>query len=103
MEEIFPDERMNMPKLTLLEYLPLVDYMGRKKKDRQGAIPPELPPILERFRLSAQHLPDWIDRFGRIYPSLIGSPEALKRESEASGQVHLSRSAASSLLYLPPF
>jgi hypothetical protein len=101
MEEIFPEGRMNMPHLTLAEYLPLVDYMGRKKRGKQGAIPADLPPIFERFGLNHEHLPDQLDGLRRDYAYLIGSPETLRRESEASGRNWGSRTAAMSLCYRP--
>ncbi len=48
---------------TLLQYLALLDTVGRQRRDdKSGAIPANLPPILERFKT---RLKEWIDALRR--------------------------------------
>jgi len=102
-EEIFPADRMHMKPISALVYLQMVDAFGRKvgRRKQQGAIASHLHPVLRRLGLCPHRAPEQIDQFGNHYHHLAGSPESLRRESEASGRNWLTKSADSSLIYLP--
>ena len=102
-EEIFPDGRMNTPLMTFNHYLKLVDLFGRRKRrgPRQKAIAPELRPILERLGIDERYIPDRMEGFRQCHDYLIGSPETLKRESEACGRPCRYRSAAGRRWFRP--
>jgi putative transposase len=100
-EQIFTGESHDMPRLTLDDYLELLDAIGRRvgRARGRGTIPDRLLPILERLQLDEPRLADSILNFGRSYYYLIGSPDTLKRESQARGRPWRVRSADSGLLY----
>ena len=95
--------RMNTPLMTFNQYLKLVDLFGCKKRrgPRQKAIAPELRPILERLGVDERNISDRMEGFRQCHYYLIGSPETLKRESEACGRPCRYRSAAGRRWYRP--
>ena len=57
-----------MLPLTLEQYLQLLDWTGRQlRRGKRGAIPPELPPILERLGLQPS---GWLDALAAL-PRLV--------------------------------
>ena len=77
---------MNMPLVSLKDYLELVDVIGRRTGRRRGSIPSHLHPILERLGIAEHNIPEQMRGYGRYHIHMIGSPETLKRESELSGR-----------------
>ncbi|MCA9259026.1 MAG: hypothetical protein KDA61_07495 [Planctomycetales bacterium] len=58
--------------LTLDQYLQLLDAVGRRvRADKRGAIPEELPPILERIGIDAR---GWLDGFVRKFGMAANPP-----------------------------
>ena len=102
-EEIFPADRMNMRPISCREYLQLVDALGRgvRRGKQSGVIPSHLHPILQRVGLNVQQVQEHLEQFCQRYHHVIGSPETLRRESEASGRTWRDRYAANNLLYRP--
>ena len=66
--------------LSLDEYLRIVDWTGRQiVGGHSGAIPANLPPLLERVGIAA---PNWLPlaaNFGRLFHRVAGAPHTLAR------------------------
>jgi len=64
--------------MLLDEYLELLDWTGRQiARGKQGAIPAELAPILDRLQIAAD---DWLElagNFGRLFHRVAGRPESV--------------------------
>ena len=71
----------------LVEYFQLVDWTGRAiREDKRGAIPENIPPILNRLNLSPE---DWINtccHIERHYKRVIGPVAKLSELCEKLGQ-----------------
>jgi REP element-mobilizing transposase RayT len=72
--------------MSLAEYLQLLDWTGRQVREgKSGRIPKHLSPILARIGLDA---PDWcelVQRFGRTFKRVAGTPEHLSEEARRRG------------------
>jgi hypothetical protein len=69
--------------MTLLEYLELLDWTGRRLvPDKSGAIPKDAPPILERLGLKAEGFIETIRTMGNVRRVAIGSAEAMAAEAQ---------------------
>lgn len=89
-----------MPKLTLREYLQLVDATGRRlRSGKRGRIPPTLRPILDRLGLNQNYFVQAMQDLRRLFHYVVGSPSTLRHESEASGRQWRTRSPLSAKLY----
>jgi hypothetical protein len=79
-------ERGFLP-LLLDDYLQLLDWTGRQlRRDKSGAIPARLAPILERLHVSAEHWSDTVPQFGRWFHRAVGSAASLRRFAERRGR-----------------
>ncbi len=68
-------------------YLELLDWTGRQLcRDKVGAIPDHLAPILSRVGLDARAWCDVVQKFGRVFKRAAGTPESLALEAICSGQ-----------------
>ncbi len=69
-------------------YLKLLDWTGRqiRRDNKQGRIPSDLAPILERVGLSGELWCDLVNRFGKIFKRVAGTPESLAQEAIRRGQ-----------------
>lgn len=69
--------------LTLERYLQLLDWTGRElRADKRGAIPADLPPILERLGIQPDR---WLDLIGNLrvwFGQAVGRPSSLRKEAE---------------------
>lgn len=73
-----------MLDLELDEYLAMLDHSGRSiRQDKRGAIPAELPPILERLKIDAGRWTDILRDVGRMVGSVIGGTRE-ERAAEAA-------------------
>ena len=83
------DLRDDMPKgiaFAESEYLELVDWTGRAMVvGKRGAIPENLPPILERLNIDAKHWFFMTDRFESRFKGLVGAARILKEASRRLG------------------
>jgi REP element-mobilizing transposase RayT len=81
--------RENMPKglpFRLTDYMELVDWSGRIiREDKRGAIPDNLPPILERLNMDASQWLYLAQHFESPFKGLIGSIHKLRQACQALG------------------
>jgi hypothetical protein len=72
--------------MPLVDYLELLDWTGRQVREgKRGRIPKHLAPILARIGLDA---PDWcelVQKFGRTFKRVAGTPEHLAEEARRRG------------------
>jgi REP element-mobilizing transposase RayT len=74
-------------EISFPQYLELVDWTGRQvRKDKQGAIPQQLAPILQRLGVVPEKWSQLVCQFGRWFPRAAGTPASLKRCAQQSGQ-----------------
>ena len=75
--------RAEMPKglpFRLSDYLELVDWTGRAiRDDKRGAIPPHLPPILDRLGIDPKHWLYMTQNFESRFKGLVGAAFVLKQ------------------------
>jgi REP element-mobilizing transposase RayT len=68
--------------VKLAEYLKLLDWTGRQvRRDKRGAIPSDLRPILDRIQLSEQTWVETVTSFGRWFHRAAGRAESLAAEA----------------------
>ena len=85
--------------MSLIEYLSLLDWAGRQQReDKRGAIPEELPPILERLNLDTDRLGMAIRDFRKVFGVAMGRADNLARFSAKVGHRWMQRARASSAL-----
>ena len=73
--------------ITLSAYLQLVDWTGRQfRRDKVGAIPKHLAPILTRLGLNSAAWCDLIQKFGKKFKRAVGSQRHLHQEAERRRQ-----------------
>jgi REP element-mobilizing transposase RayT len=73
--------------ISLSAYLQLVDWTGRQfRRDKVGAIPDHLAPILTRLGLGSEAWCDLIQDFGRKFKRAVGSQRHLHEEAARRGQ-----------------
>lgn len=89
--------------LGLRDYLELVDWTGRiVRADKRGAIPEQMPPILERLAIAPAQWVDATQHFGRRYFTAIGPPTTLDAWRERLGQCWVRGARRCALLYPDP-
>lgn len=84
------NSRANMPKglpFKLSDYLELVDWTGRiLRDDKRGAIPENVPPILEQLNIDPKHWCYLSQHFESQFKSLVGTSYNIKAACEQLGQ-----------------
>ena len=79
----------DMPKglpFRLTDYLELVDWTGRiLREDKRGAIPENMPPILNRLNIETKHWIYLTKNFESPFKGLVGSVEKLKEACKKLG------------------
>ncbi|MGB5278949.1 MAG: transposase, partial [Gammaproteobacteria bacterium] len=71
----------------LADYIELVDWSGRLLlADKRGAIPEELPEILNRLQLDTRHWCYLIRHFEHPFKHLVGAAHHVRSACEALGQ-----------------
>ena len=82
--------RENMPTglpFRLTDYFELVDWTGRiLRDDRKGAIPKEVPAILQRLQLDTRHWCYLARHFEHPFKRLVGAAHQMRSVCEALGQ-----------------
>jgi len=88
--------------LSEAQYLQLVDWTGRQvRRDKRGAIPSELAPLLTRLELSAQTWVETVQHFGKWFHRAAGKPESLAKEAKRRGVSWLSGISHSRVAFAP--
>jgi len=81
--------RKNMPvglPFRLKDYIELVEWTGRIiREDKRGAIPSNLPPILNRINIDPQHWITLTTKFESRFKGLVGCVYSLKRAAQQLG------------------
>ena len=92
-EELLPfagNPHENMPAglpFRLTDYFELVDWTGRiLRDDKKGAIPEEIPEILQRLQLDARHCCYLARHFEHPFKHLVGAAHQVRSACEALGQ-----------------
>jgi len=86
--------------MTLDEYLELLDWTGRQvRRDKRGAIPQHLLPILRRLQVNTDVWVDTIERFGRSFRRAAGRVSSLAAFAAARGKRWFQGMAASKLAF----
>jgi hypothetical protein len=68
--------------MGLDDYLRLLDWTGRQvRRDKQGSIPSDLAPILERLKIVPDIWSAMVQQFGRWFGTAAGSRDALAAEA----------------------
>ncbi len=68
--------------LTLAEYLQLLDWTGRQiHRDKRGAIPADLAPIVLRLGILPDQWLHLVSRYGTLFRSAAGRPSSLEEEA----------------------
>ena len=71
----------------LTDYIELVDWSGRiLREDKKGAIPEELPDILQRLQLDTRHWCYLTRHFEHPFKHLVGAAHHVRSACEALGQ-----------------
>jgi hypothetical protein len=64
--------------VSLPEYLKLLDWTGRQiRRDKRGAIPADLDPILKRLHVVGEQWVDQVQHFGRWFRRAVGRATTL--------------------------
>jgi hypothetical protein len=73
--------------LNLEQYLSLLDWTGRQTRtDKQGQIPGDLLPVLERLQLSTETWVETVLNFGRWFHRAVGRVDSLAGEAARRGR-----------------
>ena len=92
-EQLLPfagNPRENMPAglpFRLTDYIELVDWSGRNlREDKKGAVPEEVPEILQRLQLDTRHWCYLNRHFEHPFKRLVGAAHHVRSACEAIGQ-----------------
>jgi hypothetical protein len=69
--------------MSLADYLRLLDWTGRQlRRDKRGAIPSDVAPILERLHTTGEGWLALVKDFSRLFRRAAGTPTSLAREAQ---------------------
>jgi len=86
--------------LRLPDYLALVDWTGRAiRRDKRGAIPPEVRPILQTLGVKEENWVSNTQHFGKRFYRALGPVNQLRRLAERTGQQWVHGLAQASAFY----
>ena len=72
--------------MRLTDYLELVDWTGRVlRTDKRGAIPNDLPPLLERLTIEPKHWLYMTQHFESRFKQFVGTAYRLKQVCQSLG------------------
>ena len=73
--------------LSLNRYLELLDWTGRQLvSGKRGQVPKRLQPILQRLGIETQQWNQLVNRFGKLFKRVVGTPQAIHQEATRRGQ-----------------
>jgi len=82
----FTDQDGPIP-LRRMEYLELVDWSGRQvRSGKQGKVPGDLPPIIDRLGYSGRQWQREMRYYGRWYARAVGGLDSIERFCQHLGQ-----------------
>lgn len=72
--------------ISLQEYLLSIDIVGRIiREDKKGFIPPEIPPIFERLKISWENALELITAYDTLFRSFVGNKDSLAKKAAELG------------------
>jgi hypothetical protein len=78
--------RQDMPQglpFRLTDYLELVDWTGRQlRDDKRGAIPDNIPPLLQRLQIDQRHWVYLSQNFESPFKGIVGAAHKVRRACE---------------------
>jgi hypothetical protein len=78
--------RQDMPQdlpFRLTDYLELVDWTGRQiREDKRGAIPDNIPPLLQRLQIDPHHWQYLSHNFESPFKGIVGSAHKVRAACE---------------------
>jgi hypothetical protein len=84
------------------DYLALVDWSGRAiSPGKKGAIPEDLPPILQRLHMRPEKYLDYVGKRQRAFPNVLGAVERIKRCAAHFDKTFLKGQTAAAALFSP--
>ena len=73
--------------LSVEDYLRLLDWTGRQvRRDKRGAIPGRLAPILDRLQVAGETWVQSVRNFGRWFHRAVGRADRLSEEAARRGK-----------------
>lgn len=85
---------------SLHDYLELMDWCGRAvREDKGGAIPGNIPPILERLRIDPTEYLYFLRAERNAFTRAVGAVDRLRETARAIGQRYLRGIGVSQALY----
>jgi hypothetical protein len=83
------------------KYIMLLDWTGRElRRDKRGAIPDSLAPILERLGIDRSNWVNTVRDFGRMFKQAAGRASSLARAAPRYSRRWLQGKAAAQLAFL---
>jgi hypothetical protein len=86
--------------MSVEDYLQLLDWTARQTiPGKSGATPDDVPPILERWKLSPTAWCELVSNFGRLFSTVAGHPRIVdgSRSRRSRRRFHLSPRVRESL------
>ncbi|OED39325.1 hypothetical protein AB833_15420 [Chromatiales bacterium (ex Bugula neritina AB1)] len=85
---------------NLVDYIELVDWTGRIiRDDKRGSIPDNLPPIIERLDISAEHWVELATNFESRFKGVVGTIKSLKSKCANFGLKRMVNFTSSKILF----
>jgi hypothetical protein len=89
--------------MSLADYLRLLDWTGRQlRRDKRGAIPEEVAPILQRLKVSDEGWLHLVRDFSRMFRRAAGTPATLAKEATRRGHRWLKGISSSRATFASP-
>jgi hypothetical protein len=83
------------------KYIMLLDWTGRElRRDKRGAIPENLAPILDRLGIDRSNWVDTVRDFGRMFKQAAGRASSLVRAAPRCSRRWFQGKAAAQLAFL---
>ena len=86
---------------VVLKYIMLLDWTGRElRRDKRGAIPENLAPILDRLGIDRSNWVDTVRDFGRLFKQAAGRASSLARAAPRCSRRWFQGKAAARVAFL---
>lgn len=103
MEEVRLDDHVNPSRVSLEQYLGLLDATGRLLAEgKRGVIPQHLAPVVERLELSAENWVSTVAGYGGMFQRWAGSKRRLMAHAKEQGRRWFCRGKAAITVYRGP-